>query len=151
MALQVNIKLYYLISVLSLLMQFIQGMPLEPDASHHNRKDISQIFLRTAAVNKPYEELLIYQDDSIVGTRDKRFSSGRNGFESDIFSDGFGQFDTMKKRFYGKNGFHDDIFSNGFGSFGTMKRSFGKPGFESDNFDYRFGPFSPKKRLDQDN
>merc|ERR1719471_179587 len=48
----------------------------------------------------------------------KRNNSGLTGFHGDTFSDGFGDFATVKKRF--TNSFHGDTFSDGFGEFATV-------------------------------
>lgn len=56
---------------------------------------------------------------------------GASGFHGDTFSQGFGDFDTMKKRRMGMgaSGFHGDTFSQGFGDFDTMKK---RSDYESD-------------------
>lgn len=59
---------------------------------------------------------------------------GASGFHGDTFSQGFGDFSTMKKRRLGMgaSGFHGDTFSQGFGDFSTMKKRTGMESIESD-------------------
>ena len=49
----------------------------------------------------------------------KRYNSGLTGFHGDTFSDGFGDFATVRRKKF-TNSFHGDTFSDGFGEFATV-------------------------------
>jgi len=49
----------------------------------------------------------------------KRYNNGLAGFHGDTFSDGFGQFGTVRRKKF-TNSFHGDTFSDGFGDFATV-------------------------------
>ena len=49
----------------------------------------------------------------------KRYNGGLAGFHGDTFSDGFGDFATVRRKKF-TNSFHGDTFSDGFGDFATV-------------------------------
>ena len=74
-----------------------------------------------------------------------------SGFHGDMFSNGFGDFYTLKKRKLGMgaSGFHGDMFNEGFGDFSTMKKrrpEMDSSGFYGDTFSGGFGDFYTMKR-----
>ncbi|XP_018017348.1 uncharacterized protein LOC108673967, partial [Hyalella azteca] len=81
----------------------------------------------------------------------RKFGMDAQGFYSDTFSGGFGDFGTMKKRYNDmtSSGFYGDTFSGGFGDFGTMKKRYSdmtSSGFHGDTFSGGFGDFGTMKK-----
>jgi hypothetical protein len=73
----------------------------------------------------------------------KRMDMGLDGFHGDTFSNGFGEFGTVKRMGGDANFGYGDTFSQGFGDFGTVKRMDGDTNFGyGDTFSGGFGDFA---------
>lgn len=108
----------------------------------------------TAADTLGYNREGVGKGYSTLANVDKRRPMGSSGFHGDTFSQGFGDFDTYKKRRpeMDSMGFHGDTFSRGFGEFEPFKkrRPMGAMGFHGDTFSQGFGDFDTVKKRSVD-
>ncbi|CAG0885845.1 unnamed protein product [Cyprideis torosa] len=110
----------------------------------------AQAFYGLDTFSSKSKQLVVRDGFGNFNTMRKRFGNSR-GFHDDIFREGFGGFDTMKRSPFpgGSMGFHENAFSEGFGDFTTMRKrrpEMNSSGFHGDTFTEGFGSFYPMRR-----